>query len=112
MSVMEKEIEAVKFLLESFFEEPANETARNILIKKEVEVNKHVKKFASFSIQELKGQLNFLQNQITGGDYFAINFILHLEILFSFLMNFFTALFLIVYFSIVQQLIEVKFKNN
>ena len=65
MSDLEKDIEAVKFLLGSFFGDPS-EVDRQALIRAEAAENKYVKTYADFSKEELKGQLRILQAQSAG----------------------------------------------
>jgi uncharacterized protein (DUF608 family) len=59
------EIEAVKFLLASFFDNPI-EAERQLSIVEKAETNAHVKTYADFSKQELKEQLSALQKQFNG----------------------------------------------
>ena len=59
MSV-EKEIEALKFLLACFFDKPENEVERYKLIRGKVLENEYVRTYARFSETELKEQLRVL----------------------------------------------------
>jgi hypothetical protein len=66
MSV-EKEMEAVKFLLGSFFgSPPENERTELIVEQFETTKNEYLKTYAEFSKAELKGQLIVLQGQLSG----------------------------------------------
>ena len=63
---IEKEIEAVKFILACFFDEPDNLVERNNLIRGKVGENELIKTYADFSKVELKEQLIALQKQLNG----------------------------------------------
>ena len=60
------EIEALKIILNCFFDEPENVVERNKLIRRTVAENEHVKTYARFSEEELKRQLEILQSQLYG----------------------------------------------
>jgi len=65
MSAVENEIEAVKFLLASFFLIPTQAERMQSIAEKYV-TNEYVAVYARFSEEELKLQLVILQNQLTG----------------------------------------------
>ena len=82
-----KEIEALKIILNCFFDEPENVVERNKLIKRRVAENEHVKTYARFSEEELKRQLEILQSQLYGT--VNINFIVFMILLMSILIYYF-----------------------
>ena len=65
MSTVEKEIEAVKFLLGSFFGNPEDYERQQSIVEKAA-TNDHIKTYAEFSEVELREQLTALQKQLTG----------------------------------------------
>ena len=65
MSTFEQKIEAVEFLLGSFFTNPT-QAERQQLIFEKAETNVHIKTYTEFTIQELKEQLKALQKQLIG----------------------------------------------
>jgi len=65
MSDLEKEIEAVKFLLASFFDDPTEAERTGAIREKAVE-NVQVKVYARMSEAELKQQLVALQARLNG----------------------------------------------
>ncbi len=64
MSV-EKKIEAVEFLLASFFGNP-KETERERSIAEKAATNEHIKTYGRFSENKLQDQLTALQKQLNG----------------------------------------------
>ncbi len=64
MSV-EKKIEAVEFLLASFFGNP-KEAERECSIVEKAATNEHIKTYASFSKKELIEELAALRKQLNG----------------------------------------------
>jgi hypothetical protein len=64
---VEKDIEAVKFILACYFKYPHDEQKRNKLIKKKVLQNDMVAVYGRHSEDELKGILPGLQNQVSAG---------------------------------------------
>jgi hypothetical protein len=67
VDTVEKRVEAVKFILSCFFDEPHDEEKRNKLIKKKVLQNDMIAVYGRHSKDELKGILPGLQNQVSAG---------------------------------------------
>ena len=65
MSDVDNKIEAVEFLLTSFFLNPI-EADRKQSIAEKYATNTYVAVYADFSKKELKNMLGILQNQLTG----------------------------------------------
>jgi len=66
MSAIDKKIEAVDFLLASFFIHPNDEVMREMMARDKCAKNDSVAIYARMSEVELKQQLVILQNQRSG----------------------------------------------
>lgn len=62
----EQEIKAIKTILSCYFEHPADELARNALIRSLAGSNESIKTYAMFDLHELKKQLEHLQTRPAG----------------------------------------------
>jgi hypothetical protein len=64
---VEKDIEAVKFILACFFDEPHDEQKRDKLIKEKVLQNDMIKVYGMYSKEKLQDSLQVLQSQVSAG---------------------------------------------
>ena len=64
---VEKKIEAVEFLLGSYFGSPSENERTEVIVKQfETTKNEYLKTYAGFSVEKLEKQLDFLQSQLSG----------------------------------------------
>jgi len=68
MSSVEKEIDAIKILLASFFGGPSEAQRQKSIVCKAAE-NDSVKIYAGYSAEKLQEQLTYLQAQLSGMKY-------------------------------------------
>ena len=66
--MLSTEIEAVKFILECFYDHSENENERNKLIKEKVKENPNIKTYARFSEALLQNQLQIFHSKLPVGE--------------------------------------------